>query len=163
MKNFVLILLTLVVFTACSQSEKKSETTAVAEKKNDYPEMVITLFDGKTINAKQLSGKNILIMFQPDCEHCQHEATEIEKTLSSFKDYEMYFVSSAPVDQIREFAVKYKLAGKPHITFGSTPSENILNNFGPIPAPSIYLYNENARLVRSFNGQTDVNEIIKYL
>jgi peroxiredoxin len=129
---------------------------------NDLPAMPITLLDGSTFSAKELKGKIILVLFQPDCDHCQHEATEIQANLPSFKNYTLYFISSSPPAENEKFATDYKLKGESNIHFGTTASENIINNFGPIQAPSVYIYSDQ-KLVKEFNGQVDVGVIIKYL
>lgn len=146
------------------EAAKNGEATEVATStsKNDLPFIPITLTDGTVVNVKDFKGKNMLVLFQPDCDHCQHEAQDMEKQLDAFKAYKIYFVSSVPMPEIEKFAGKYKLAGKANILFGSTQAENILNNYGPIPAPSIYIYNDQT-LKQSFEGQTDVNLIISKL
>jgi hypothetical protein len=162
----VLILCSLVV-AGCSWKKKEAakdgeaiETAAPTQ--NDLPFMPVTLTDGTVVNVKDFKGKNMLVLFQPDCDHCQHEAVDMEKRLTEFKDYKVYFVSSAPMPEIEKFAVTYKLKGKENISFGNTQAENVLNHFGPIPAPSIYIYNDQT-LKKGFEGQTDVNEIIQNL
>lgn len=162
-----LLFLCTLMMTACRWEKKEAakngeavETAATT--KNDLPFFPITLTDGTIANVKDFSGKNILILFQPDCDHCQHEAEDIEKKLAAFKEYTLYFVSSAPTPEIEKFAATYNLKGKENILFGNTAAENVLNNYGPIPAPSIYIYNDQT-LKKSFEGQTDVNEIIRSL
>jgi hypothetical protein len=162
-----LLLLCTVAMTACRWEKKEAAKNGEAEEtaattKNDLPFMPIALTNGTVVNAKDFTGKNILILFQPDCDHCQHEAVDIEKQLAEFNHYKLYFVSAAPLPEIEKFAVTYKLKGKENILFGNTAAENVLNHFGPIPAPSIYIYNEQT-LKKSFEGQTDVNEIIRNL
>jgi peroxiredoxin len=160
----------LVLAVGCAKKEGKpqenSTTKEAASQKveaSDFPSMQITLLDGKLMNAKELKGKTVLVLFQPDCDHCQHEAEDIEDHLASFRDYTLYFVSSAGPEEIRKFSNTYKLSGIPNIIFGATTVESILNNFGAIQAPSIYIYSEEGKLVNSFNGQTDVGVILKYL
>jgi hypothetical protein len=168
MKKIIgLLFVCTLMTTACRWEKKESakngeavETAPVG--KNDLPFMPITVTDGTVVNANDFSGKNILILFQPDCDHCQHEAEDIEKQVTAFKDYKMYFVSAAPMPEIEKFAATYKLKGRENILFGNTAAENVLNHFGPIPAPSIYIYNDQT-LKKSFEGQTDVNEIIRNL
>lgn len=159
----MLIFLTvLVALTGCAKKEKEAEQKPVAMP-NDLPAMTISLADGKTIDAKTLTGKNVLILFQPDCDHCQHEAEDIREQLASFTGYTLYFVSSAPMAEIQKFAADYKLTGNSNVVFGWTATENVLNNFGPIQAPSVYIYTDQGKLVQQFNGQTDVSVILKYL
>jgi hypothetical protein len=162
-----LLVLCALVATACRWDKKEAakngeavETAAPA--KSDLPFMPIALTNGTVVNAKDFSGKNILILFQPDCDHCQNEAVDIEKQLKDFEEYKLYFVSAAPMPEIEKFAATYKLTGKDNVMFGNTAAENVLNHFGPIPAPSIYIYNEQA-LKKGFEGQTPVAEIVQAL
>lgn len=162
-----LFVLCALVATGCRWEKKEAAKNGEAvetatTQKNDLPFMPIALTNGTVINAKDFSGKNILILFQPDCDHCQHEAEDIEKQLAAFEDYKLYFVSAAPMPEIEKFAATYKLKGKDNVLFGNTAAENVLNHFGPIPAPSIYIYNEQT-LKKGFEGQTAVGEIIQNL
>jgi hypothetical protein len=168
MKRIIgLLFLCTIILAGCRWEKKEAAKNGEAVEtsantKNDLPFIPITLTDGTVVNVKDFTGKNILILFQPDCDHCQHEAEAIEKELSAFEEYKLYFVSAAPMPEIEKFAVTYKLKGKENVVFGNTAAENVLNNFGPIPAPSIYIYNDQT-MKKSFEGQTDVNLIIQAL
>lgn len=121
------------------------------------------MLDGSNINAKTLTGKSVLILFHPECEHCQHEAEEIQQHTASFKNYAVYFLSSATLPEIEAFAIKYKLRGVENFHFGTTDGQYVVDAFGSIPAPSVYIYSENGTLVKKFNGQTPIEEIISAL
>lgn len=161
-----LVVLCAVVSAGCNVKKKEAarsgEAVEAADTQSELPFIPITLTDGTVVNVKDFTGKNILVLFQPDCDHCQHEAEDIAKQLDAFKNYKMYFVSAATMPEIERFAITYKLKGKENIMFGNTAAENVLNNFGPIPAPSIYIYNDK-KLKQSFEGQTDVAKIIAAL
>jgi thiol-disulfide isomerase/thioredoxin len=165
MKRITILWLTIIIgIVACTKKEKEgtSSLPAIPAPVNDLPTMPITFLDGTTVNAHDLKGKNILILFQPDCDHCQHEAEQLQQNLESFKEYSLYFISAASQAEIEKFATDYKLKGHANIYFGITSSENVINNFGPIQAPSIYIYSDQ-KLIKDFNGQVDVSVIIKYL
>lgn len=154
----------------CTCSEKEKQETKIEEPKtaipapvNSRPSLELTLLNGETFNIKTRERDMVLILFQPDCDHCQQEAEQIRERLSVFKGYEVYFISSHPLEVIKEFAAKYGLADKPNVYFASTSVEGILENFGAIPAPSVYIYNKEGELKESFNGQTDLDVIVKYL
>jgi thioredoxin-related protein len=114
-----------VMLLGCDQKkeEKQTETPTVAEK-NDRPVMQVTLVDGKQIEMSTREENMILIFFQPDCDHCQHEAEDIEKRMNEFKDYNLYFISSHPMDIIQQFAVDYKLVKYPNLYLGQMPRNN---------------------------------------
>jgi peroxiredoxin len=160
MKNLFLIAF-ITCLIACSNQEKKQTETVT--KPNDFPNMQITLADGSTLEAKSLSGKTVLILFQPDCDHCQHEARAIEENITAFRDHRVYFISSSSMEEIKTFSNDYKLAGIPNVIFGQTSTNSVIDNFGPIQAPSIYIYSHSGKLTKHFNGQTEIGEILKYL
>jgi peroxiredoxin len=130
---------------------------------NEIPSLPVSLLNGKTIDLKNHQGQIILVLFQPDCDHCQREAKQIEEHLKSFKNYTMYFVSSAPVEGILKFSKDYHLDEKPNVLFGATSTTQIINNFGPIQAPSIYIYSQQGKLVHHFNGEVDIQVLLNYL
>lgn len=174
-KTYIPIFLILIISSlniGCEQKQKVSDTRTdeqpnedakKEEVKDERPVMQINLTDGRQIDPRSLTEKSILIFFQPDCDHCQHEARDIQARLNSFTGYELYFVSSHPMEIINQFAKDYKLNNVPNVYFGSAPVESVLNNYGAISAPSIYIYNEQGKLTKSFNGQTDVEQIIQSL
>ena len=156
-----LLLLGLIIFQfSCAKSKQEEADKVVA---NDLPAMQIQLTDGKTVDAKKLEGKTILVLFQPDCDHCQREAEQIRENLNAFRDYKLYFVSSAAKPEIEKFAKDYGLSEEENISFGSTTVQSVLDNFGPIQAPSMYIYSENGTLVQALNGEVDISVILKYL
>ena len=130
---------------------------------NDLPAMQIGLLNGKSVDARTIKGKTVLVLFQPDCDHCQEEARQIAENLEAFKKYNLYFVSSSALPEIEKFSRDYDLSDHENVLFGQTSTENILNNFGPIQAPSVYIYTEQGKLVNNFNGQVDISALLKYL
>ena len=161
MKRIILLSL-LIVLGSCSSKKKDTERQPVVIP-NDLPSMQIRMLDGNTLEAKTIKGPAVLILFQPDCDHCQNEARQFREYLSAFKNYSLYFVSSGAIPEIEKFSVDYKLSGIENVAFGFTTVENILNNFGPIQAPSVYIYSEQEKLVQKFNGEVDISVILKYL
>ena len=164
MNKFVLslVLLIMIVVASCTKKEAETESAldAPAASVNEQPSFVITLLDNTQVNIKDLTGKNALIFFQPDCDHCQREAQEFERNLDAFGGTTLYFITSGPMDEIKAFADTYKLNDRPNVHFAFTPALNVLNNYGPISAPSIYIYSEDHKLVKGFNGETPIERII---
>jgi peroxiredoxin len=167
MKNISILLITgMLTVAACNkQQEHKPETdlsTIPAVATNELPAMHITLLDSSQLSARDLHGKNVIVMFQPDCDHCQREAKQIQENITAFETYQVYFVSSATGEELKKFAGEYKLDSYSHIHFGSTTVEEIISSLGQIDAPSVYIY-DNGKLKQKFNGETDIAEITKHL
>jgi peroxiredoxin len=124
--------------------------------------MSIKTLNGSSLDTKTLDGKVILILFQPDCDHCQREAKEIKDNMEAFKEYSIYFITADQLPAIEKFAKDHDLLNRSNVSFGMTTVENVLNNFGPIPAPSVYIYGAQ-QLKHKFNGETSIEKILKVL
>jgi hypothetical protein len=61
------------------------------------------------------------------------------------------------------FAMEYKLIGYDYVHFVRTEAKDIVDNYGGIPTPSVYIYSREKKLVKAFNGETKIEEIIKHL
>lgn len=163
MNKFVLTFaILLLIVQSCSKNQAETEATSEnpAAAVNEQPSFVITLLDNTQVNVQDLTGKNALVFFQPDCDHCQREAQEFERNLEAFGGTTIYFITSGPMEEIKAFADTYKLNGRPNVHFAFTPALNVLNNYGPISAPSVYIYSEDHKLVKGFNGETPIERII---
>jgi peroxiredoxin len=150
------------LLVCCSNSNEKKQAE-IAQAKNDLPMLEITLNDGSKKSVKDLPGKIALILFFPDCDHCQREAEQIQKNISGFKDYTLYFISSANFEEINHFATTYQLHNYKNVVFARTESQNVLDAFGPIETPTIYLYNKDGKLIETFAGEIAVEVILKYI
>jgi peroxiredoxin len=169
------ILLSIVFFAACgkqpntetSNQQASADTVAAAPAakpaKNELPELTVNLLNGTPVNLRTLKGKVILILYQPDCDHCQRESTALREHIEALQPYEVYFISAATAQESEAFAAAYKFKDQMNIHFALTPVEKIISTFGPISAPSLYVYSEDHALVKHFDGETPVEEILKVL
>lgn len=169
--GIVLVLALIIYFdTRSSKSTVKQTAPApeapaasVAAASNDLPMLPLTRLDGTRLMVNKLEGSTVLVLFQPDCDHCQREATQIREHIEAFETYKIYFVSDAELPQLSQFATTYKLADQSNVYFAQTSINDILNQIGPIEAPSLFVYSADGRLVKSFIGETPIEEILKVL
>ncbi|MHA6246786.1 peroxiredoxin family protein [Pontibacter sp. CAU 1760] len=165
-----LLALALIVFLDVRKTSSSAEEEVAVESptqtqptSNDLPMLPMLLQDGSRVIAKNLKGKTVLVLYQPDCDHCQREATQIQENLEAFEGYKVYFVSDAGFAQQRQFAETYKLADLKNVHFATTTINDILEQVGPIEAPSLFVYSEEGRLVKSFIGETPIEQILPVL
>lgn len=161
-RTILITLFFVVSMLACSgpKSNEKPPEPENIPTRNDLPKMVITSFDGSQVNVRELKGNTILILFQPDCDHCQREAREIRDHLDAFKKYNLYFISADQMSAIEKFGKDYDLLGHSNINFCMTTVQHVLDNFGPIDAPSVYIYVDQG-LQHKFNGETPIANILQ--
>ena len=115
------------------------------------------------VSARDLSGNTILIFFRPECDNCQREAAAISEHIEAFRDYQLYFVGTDGHEASRKFAHDYALVGNENVHFVQTDVNQILDNLGPIQTPSMYIYSGTKKLVRHLDGETPIEEILRYL
>jgi peroxiredoxin len=155
--SVALLFVTLIICCSNVGSEAPAQT------RSDLPRLDIQLKDGSKVSVQQLPGKVALILFFPDCDHCQREAAQIQKNISGFKDYTLYFISSASFEDINHFATTYQLANYKNVVFARTESKNVLDAFGPIETPTIFLYDKNGKLIETFSGEVAIEVVLKYI
>ena len=158
---FIVLCCLFFVFSCSTPKPEKQETTIpVVPGPNDLPQMTVTTSDKSTVDLHNLTGRTMLILFQPDCDHCQREAQEIRKHLDKFSEYVLYFISADQMPAIEQFGKSYDLLGHTNVKFAATTVESVLGNFGPISAPSVYIYVDQ-KLVKKFNGEVEIDLILQ--
>ena len=143
-------------------ADKKVEKLEV-QATNDLPNMTISFLDGSQVSAKKLEGNTVIVLFFPDCDHCQREAVQIQKQLAGFKNYTLYFLTSATKQEVEKFAVDYKLKDYKNVRFGLVTNQDVLTNYGAVATPSLYLYSNEHKLIQAFNGEIEIEVVLKYI
>src|SRR5215510_15736602 len=76
------------------------------------PPLKLLLTDSSTIFTEKDLKKNtplFVILFSPDCEHCQKETEELIDKIDSFKNIQIVMATFLPVDKMKTFYDNYKL------------------------------------------------------
>ena len=166
MKRFGIVALIIIIIGGLGyylknqreETSKEFVSTAV----NEYPPMSATNADGSQFRLNELKGNNILVFFQPDCDHCQREGKAIADNLEKFSEYQLYFISVDDFNQMNVFAGNYDLADKRNVAFARATLDDILNNLGRISPPSLYIYRE-GKLIKHLDGEKNIEEILGYI
>lgn len=165
MKYFLLI--AWVIVAASCKRHTTTETLAVADsvkvEREHAPEINLFAIGGDTLRLGAIHERTILILFAPDCDHCQREATEISKHQELFKDYKLYFVAADQPPVIKGFSEKYGLSNWPNATFARGDIAPVMTAFKPTTMPAILIYDDHGFLVKRFDGETPVLNIVEFL
>ncbi len=132
-------------------------------KDKHLPVFSITSVEGKEITNKDLPSKykyTCIIIFSPDCSHCEHEAGELNKNADKLKNILFIWDSYRDMDAIKKFAAKYGLVGQPNVIIGRDPSFTIPTFFRPRMTPFVALY-EKGNFVKVWDQGVEPNELIK--
>lgn len=155
-------ILLIFLLTACSSKEPKEEAQQQTAPINDYPDLVLTRTNGTTYNARDLEENQILILYLPDCDHCQREAKAISESAASFSRYTVHFFTASNQQGIEQFAADAGVQALGKVELSTTTSDAILQTFGSVQTPTLFIYRDK-KLIKKLEGETPVSTIISYL
>jgi peroxiredoxin len=164
-RNFILGLILIVFASACQTKEKPKDEVVLEAKStanNDMPAFNITQVDGSRVVFKEVSGKVLIVFFNPGCDHCQREAKLLSENKDVIKDYQVYFVSPEPMDSIAKFSVDYKLL-EPNVHFGQGEASSILSAVGPITTVPTFMLYDNQAFVARMEGEISLEKLRQML
>jgi cytochrome oxidase Cu insertion factor (SCO1/SenC/PrrC family) len=163
----ILIVAVSAMAGSCTTKREQKENPPIQKSKpvpvNELPAVILYEQSGKQFLANSLGGKTVLIFFGATCDHCQREATDIQRNQKGFEHYTLYFVSLDPFPLINQFATDYHLDRQSNIHFVRADGTSVFKELGNIQTPTILIYSESRQLVRRFDGETKVEEILKLL
>jgi thiol-disulfide isomerase/thioredoxin len=110
-------------------------------------------------------GKPVVVMFfNPDCEHCQHEASEIAANAADFAGVNFYLVTTEAAAAAEAFRAKYFNGTSLSVTVLLDKHYKFDSWFGNSPFPSLYVYNGNHQLQKYYrNEEVPVETLLQAL
>ena len=160
------IFASLLSFLLISQLEAQvnGDPGAPYLKNNKIPPFSITSVNGKEITNKQMPAYpfTCIIIFSPDCPHCEKEAGDINKYADKFKNVLFIWDSYRDMESIKKFAAKYNLVGKPNVIIGRDPNFTLPTFYRPRMTPFMALYKKGV-LLKVYEEGADVFELIKII
>ena len=169
MKYLLIGLVLLTSFASKAQSGAANNAAPVVDQNAPYikdkhlPAFNIMSVEGKEITNKDLPKNykyTVIIIFSPDCSHCEHEAAEINKNVDKFKNVLFIWDSYRDMDLIKKFAAKYNLAGQANVLIGRDAAFTIPSFFRPKMTPFVALYDK-GNFVKVWEQGVEPSELIK--
>jgi peroxiredoxin len=155
------------VLMQCTPKEKSNTTASessaeTAPEVNDLPALNIRQTDGQVVALREVSGKIVLIFFNPGCDHCEREAEQIKNRKQPFNNHTVYFISTESAESSVAFSKKYDLTDK-NFVFAQADAAAVFESVGNLPSvPAIFIY-DNKKLIKRFDGETSLDVIQQYL
>ena len=157
-------LLFLSLFTfICLASFSQIDSTAPYIKSPTIPSFAIYKAPDSTAFTKNDLKKNeetVIIIFSPDCEHCQHETEALLKDIDKFKNTQIVMITYLPYDEMITFYKNYKIADYPQITMARDTKFFFPQFFKIRNLPSIFVYDKNGKLKKNFEGSVKIDSIV---
>lgn len=159
MKKVILYILLLVLInTVVAQSGN----SLLYPRSSTLPPFTITKVPDSTRFAMANLQKNkavMIVVFSPDCEHCQHEIKKIKANIKLFKNVQIVMISNLGYQYIKVFYKEFEIAKYPSITMGMDYRYLLGSFFNMEGLPSVFLYDKNGKFVKAFDRNAPVQTI----
>jgi thioredoxin-related protein len=164
MKKIVLLAAFCSMWISASFAQVSAENSKPYQKNPTLPAFNIRLMDSITIfNTYNIpKGRaTMLILFSPDCSHCQAFFKKFLPSMDSFKNIDFYLVTLySKMSALKKFYdyshleqyKNVKLAGRDYEYFCST-------FYGVRNVPDLMLYDKHKKLVKLFDRPDKVDDI----
>lgn len=130
------------------------------------PPFQILLSDSTTMYTKaNLPQKKavFVMVFSPECGHCQHDTEELIKHKDELKDVQIVMITMHPLWMMNEFIDKYKLKDLKNVVVGRDSYYIMPSFFDMHNLPFIALYDKNGNLVAGSEHAGGIGGIIEIL
>jgi thioredoxin-related protein len=162
----ILILLSALLFVLPSFAQTEAKPEPPYKRFPSVPPFKLLLTDSSTIFTKEdLSKKKatMIMLFSPDCDHCQHETEQIILHKEAFEKVQIVMATIAPFDKMLSFHNKYDLKRFDNIVMGKEinyvlPTFYNIRNF-----PFLAFYNKKKELISVFEGSMPIQKIVEEL
>jgi thiol-disulfide isomerase/thioredoxin len=133
-------------------------------KDKNIPKFTLNLTTGKSFSNTQIpkTKYTCIIIFSPDCSHCQEEAAELTKNADKFNSVFFIWNSYKEMADIKAFATKYGLDKQSNVIVGRDPEFSIPVFFRPRMTPFVAIYDK-GQLLKVYEQGVKVPELLKII
>lgn len=170
MKNIfklsILLFATISCFFTGNVFAQQPDSSPIYKKFPSIPPFeIVTVPDSSKFKKDDLKNKKatMIIVFSPDCDHCQHATRDLEAHMNLFKKVQIVMASNMPFSLINNFYREYKIANYPNIIMGMDAGYFLGTFFGIKNFPSVFLYDKKGQFVQSFEGGIPFEKIAEAL
>lgn len=125
------------------------------------PFSITKVSDSSKFTKDDLSKKKatIIIIFSPDCEHCQQETKELTAHIDLFKKVQIIMASPLEYIHLKKFYDEYKIADYPNIILGRDPTYFFGTFYHAHSLPAMFVYDKKGNFIKSFEGSVAIEKI----
>jgi len=159
-KISVFILSCFVLMTSSCKTPQKASIEAAKK----IPYFTFTTLDNHRFTKDDFDNvrTKLILYFNSECEHCEKQGKWLSEDIDTFDDLELTFISFEEMDAIKGYRDTYKFNRK-NITFLQDTRLTFSDKFGVETFPSILIYTKEGKLVKKFEGETRVKDILPFL
>lgn len=105
----------------------------------------------------------LLMLFNPDCDHCQHETAELVKNIDKFKGIQIIMATNVGLSPIRAFIDKYGLSAYKNVEVTQDTHYFLITYYGLKSFPFLAFYNRKKELISVFQGSLPMEKVLAEL
>jgi glutaredoxin len=154
----------LILFTGY-QVQAQADSLKPYQKNRMLPHLSLLNKDSLEFTEKALAkNKNIILMlFNPECDHCQKQLDELLSIGEVASSAQLVLVSVVPLQYTRNFYIKNKLEKYPYVYLGQDHT-GFCNNFYELRTiPTLVFYNKKREFVSINYGNADKKQVLEAL
>jgi thioredoxin-related protein len=159
-KSCLLAICTLLAITLFSQTDS---TLPPYKRFPSFPPVRLLNTDSSSFFTKTDLDKKasaLLILFNPQCEHCQQETAAIIKHIDKFRHIQIVMATYAPFDSMMAFRERYQLANYKNIVVAQDTHYFLTSFFTIHSLPFLAFYNRKKELITVFEGSMPIEKVL---
>lgn len=152
------------VLTGLTVFSQVDTTTPPFRKYPTLPPLQVILADSTTKYTKADLPKNkpvLVMLFSPDCEHCQHEAEEIAAKAEELNGLHIVMITTYPLYRLKEFGERYGVANLPNVVLAKDPYYLLIPFYDVRNFPFMALYNKKGKLIDTVAGSLPIEKVLQ--
>ena len=157
---FVLVILFM---TSVSFAQKTIDTTPPYKRFPTIPPFKLLQTDSVSVLTKEKLKKNkpvLLMVFNPECDHCKHETEEIIRHIKELKKVQIIMAAIAPYQKVKEFYLRYNLSEIKNILVGQDFQYMLPSFYRVNSLPYLAMYDKKGKLMSTFEGSMKIEDLI---
>jgi len=154
---FILVQLAITTFAQQTEPPYKRFPT--------LPPLKLLLVDSTTQFTEKDLKKDLpvyIILFSPDCDHCQKGTEELIDNIDKFKGIQIVMSTISPFDKMKEFYTNYKLERFQNITVGKDQFALLPTFYRIKNMPFLAFYDKKGNLIDIAEGALPVPKVLEY-
>ena len=167
MKKIIITLLLLLLVTLLSFFVFHSGQKHEKQKENyqNIPVFQLPDIHGNIIDNSMLQSdvSTLFVFFDPGCNPCREEMTQINAMRNNFSSSQLVFFSMLPAEDIKTFFVEIDFTLLSNMYFLIDRNGELIDKMDIKSSPASYIYNEKGELTKQFDGPVKAETLIKYL
>ena len=103
----------------------------------------------------------LLMLFSPECSHCQHTAEEIVQRKEELKNIQIVMATMQSISQMNAFAETYGLNALPNVVLGKDVYFILPPFYSIHNLPYMAFYKKNGALIQTVEGSLPIEKVIQ--